>query len=201
METLPGLGTCPTCIRCDMPVSKNDWLTQSEMEENATYIWQQMGPQGWTMESVAAMLGNMQSESTINPGIWQDLDEGNLDGGYGLVQWTPASKYIDWANQHGYPIGDINGQIDRINWELANGAQWYPTSEYPLTFEEFKTSTQDPYYLAMAFINCYERPADPDQPWRGEQANEWYSFLGGIPPEPPTGRKGGMPIYMYLRFW
>ena len=184
-----------------MPVSKNDWLTQSEMEENATYIWQQMGPQGWTMESVAAMLGNMQSESTINPGIWQDLDEGNLDGGYGLVQWTPASKYIDWANQHGYPIGDINGQIDRINWELANGAQWYPTSEYPLTFEEFKTSTQDPYYLAMAFINCYERPADPDQPWRGEQANKWYSFLGGIPPEPPTGRKGGMPIYMYLRFW
>lgn len=198
MVLLPVPGTCATSTSYNMPVSKNDWLTQPEMEENAAYIWQKMGPQGWTMESVAAMLGNMQSESTINPGIWENLDEGNLDGGYGLVQWTPASKYIDWANERGYPIGDINGQIERINWELENGAQWYPTEAYPITFAEFKASTDSPYTLAMAFINNYERPADPNQPWRGEQANEWYAFLGGIPPEPGT-RRGGMPLYMYLR--
>ena len=44
---------------------------------------------GWTAEAVAGLLGNQQVESTLNPGIWQDLTPG---GGWGLVQWTPSSN-------------------------------------------------------------------------------------------------------------
>lgn len=47
------------------------------------------------------MLGNMETESTINPGIWQSLNSGNASGGFGLTQWTPATKYINWANNNG----------------------------------------------------------------------------------------------------
>lgn len=42
-------------------------LTQSQMEVNATYIWAYLRQQGWTMNAVAGILGNMQSESSINP--------------------------------------------------------------------------------------------------------------------------------------
>lgn len=42
-------------------------LTRSQMEVNATYIWAYLRSQGWTMNAVAGMLGNMQSESSINP--------------------------------------------------------------------------------------------------------------------------------------
>lgn len=42
-------------------------LTRSQMEVNATYIWAYLRQQGWTMNAVAGMLGNMQSESSINP--------------------------------------------------------------------------------------------------------------------------------------
>lgn len=42
-------------------------LTRSQMEVNATYIWAYLRQQGWTMNAVAGILGNIQSESSINP--------------------------------------------------------------------------------------------------------------------------------------
>jgi hypothetical protein len=162
-----------------MVYSKNAFLTQAEMQVNAQYIWDYLAPLGWTKNAVAGMLGNMQTESTINPGIWQSLDSGNMSMGYGLVQWTPASKYTNWADSNGYSWGDINGQLQRLEYELANGLQWISTSSYPMSFAEFKVSTETPTYLAAAFITNYERPADPVQPARGTQAEYWFSFLQG----------------------
>ena len=42
-------------------------LNMSQMKVNATYIWNYLREQGWTLNAVAGMLGNMQSESSINP--------------------------------------------------------------------------------------------------------------------------------------
>lgn len=42
-------------------------LNMSQMEINATYLWTYLQNEGWTLNAVAGMLGNMQSESTINP--------------------------------------------------------------------------------------------------------------------------------------
>lgn len=159
-------------------------LNQSQMEQNAKYLYSALSNIGFTLNSISAMLGNMQTESSINPGRWQSDIVGNLEDGYGLVQWTPASKYINWAKP-GDP-SDIDLQVRRINYEVENGIQWIATSSYPLSFEEFKVSKESPYYLAMAFITNYERPADPSQPWRGEQAEKWYTFLSGEIPNPPT---------------
>ena len=47
--------------------SSSNALNQAQMEINATYIWSALSQQGWTLNAVAGMLGNMQSESTINP--------------------------------------------------------------------------------------------------------------------------------------
>lgn len=181
-----------------MAISANRYLTKAEQQINATELWETMSQQGWTLNSVCGMLGNMQSESTINPGIWQNLEAGNLDGGYGLVQWTPATNYIDWANARGIDITLMSGQIERINWELANNQQWIATSAYPLTFAEFKHSTLAPDYLAQAFLRNYERPKDPDQPWRGTQANEWWEFLSG---QPVPSKQRKMPLWFYLKLF
>lgn len=158
-------------------ISTNAYLSEDQMLQNARYILQYLTARGWTRNAVCAMLGNMQSESTINPGIWESLIYGNYSGGYGLVQWTPASKYTDWAAANGYDIGDINGQLERIIWEKDNGEQWIATSSYPMSFAQFARSTDSPYNLAMAFLACYERPLDPYQPNRGTQAEYWDSVL------------------------
>ena len=47
--------------------NSSNTLTLEQEQINATYIWNALGSQGWTLNAVAGMLGNMQSESTINP--------------------------------------------------------------------------------------------------------------------------------------
>ena len=158
-------------------ISGNFWLNLEEMQNNAVLIWNYFKSQGWSVNAVAAMLGNMQSESTINPGIWENQDP--FVGGYGLVQWTPYTKYSEWAIDGWEDNGPK--ECERIVWELNNGVQWYPTEKYPMTFEEFSQSKDPVGVLAQAFLYNYERPGDLNQPWRSTQAEYWFEFLGGVP--------------------
>lgn len=181
-------------------ITGNRYLTQAEMENNARYIWDYLSGNGWSINAVAGMLGNMQTESTINPGIWQSLKEGNTSGGFGLVQWTPATKLIGWATTMRLDYQDMDTQLERLEYELANGLQYYPTNNYPETFAEFKTSTKDPYYLGMAFLANYERPKVANQPKRGEQAQAWYEFLSGLPaPAPTKPKRRSLPLLLMFQ--
>lgn len=165
------------------PYDSSAALTLSQMDTNALYIYNAMVRDGWTLESICGVLGNMQVESSLNPGRWEsDVVGGDPTAhGYGLVQWTPYTNYTDWAVNNGYSDPSVmDGNIARINYELANNLQWIPTIAYPLSFEAFKNSTASPDILAMAFLANYERPADPDQPIRGEYALNWYNYLKGI---------------------
>ncbi len=158
-------------------ISDNRYLSKKEMQVNARYVASVLLRNGWTINAVAAILGNMESESHINPGIWQSLNEGNLDGGFGLVQWTPATKLIDWCNGKGVDYRDIDSQLGRILWEMDEGVQYYATDNYPESFYEFSRSEKSAAYLAAAFLFNYERPADPKPEERGSQAEYWYDYL------------------------
>lgn len=142
---------------------------------NAKYIRDYFTNNGWTLQSICGMLGNIQIES----GIIADIDEYGGGGGYGLTQWTPKSKLVNWANQQNLNPKLIDTQCRRILWELNNGEQFYKTSAYPLTFKQFSKSQQSPTYLAKVFINNYERPYNSNQPVRGVIAEEWYSYFTG----------------------
>ncbi len=178
-------------------VTGNRYLSQAEMETNARYIWNYLGSRGWSMGAVAGMLGNMETESTINPGIWEGL-KANEGPGFGLVQWTPYTKYTNWCESRGMDPGEMDSALQRIEYELENGLQYYPTSNYPETFAQFKVSTKDPYYLGMAFLANYERPKVSNQPKRGTQAEEWYEFLSGLPApvDPSSKKKRGLPLWL-----
>jgi hypothetical protein len=157
-----------------------------EMTVNAQYILEYLTTRGWTKNAVCGILGNMQSESSINPARWQSDDIGNMSGGFGLVQWTPATKYIDWANSQGLPYKEMDSNLARILWEVENNQQWIDSN---MTFQQFTQSTDTAYNLAMKFISAYERPANPNQPARGTQADYWFTTLtgGGVTPTPtPT---------------
>lgn len=168
-------------------------LTQAQMERNAEYIYSYLVDCGWTAEAVAGILGNMQHESSINPGRWQSDRVGNLNGGYSLVQWTPASNYIDWCA--GDP-SEMDSALSRIIYELDNGLQYYKTPSYPLTFRQFTQSTDSPYTLACAFAWNYERSytvlygteAEKEalRQKRGKAASAWYKYLTGVTPEEPV---------------
>ena len=156
--------------------SGNRYLSQSEMIDNATYIYNYLITAGWTPQAICGMLGNMQSESTINPAIWQSLDEGNLSLGFGLVQWTPATKYLNWASDNNLTPELMDSNLQRILYEVDNSLQWINSS---MSFYEFTQSTDTPYNLGIMFLTYYERPANPNQPQRGTQAENWFSLLNG----------------------
>ena len=184
-------------------ITGNRYLSQSEMETNARYIYNYLGSRGWSINAIAGMLGNMETESSINPGIWEGLNAGTGPG-FGLVQWTPYTNYTVWCAGRSLDPSHMDSALLRIEYELDNGLQYYPTASYPESFAQFKVSTKTPYYLAMAFLANYERPADPVQPARGRQAEYWYEFLSGEPApvdpsQPGQKRKKGMSLLlMYL---
>ena len=181
-------------------ISKNAYLTESEMQINAKIIYSYLSSKGWTLNAIAGMLGNMETESTINPGIWENLDSGNISGGYGLVQWTPATNFLSWAQSNKRDSGDIIAQLDKILDELANGEQYYPTPSYPETFAQFSVSDKTPEYLAQAFLLNYERPADQNQPARSTQARKWFNYLSNYDPGViiPPGKKKGMDLLLLI---
>lgn len=159
-------------------ISNNTYLTEKQMQNNVLIIYEYLAPRGWSVNAIAGMLGNMEAESTINPGRWQSGDEGNYSVGFGLVQWTPASNYTNWATSNGYSITDGYGQLKWIDEETVNKGQWIKTSAYNISFNEFKKSTASPEYLAMAFLKNFERAGVEVAEKRQTCARKWYDYLG-----------------------
>jgi hypothetical protein len=126
---------------------------------------------GWLPASISALCGNMRHESWINPNIYEFGYNHSLSRGYGLVQWTPATKYIDWANANGLPYTSGDSQLARIDYEVDQNIQWiangyqlrYGNSEskYDITFAEFRTNAFNytVEQLAEAFMWNYEGPS------------------------------------------
>lgn len=180
-------------------IGGNRALNDEEMQNNAGLFYINMTDYGFTLNAIAGMLGNIQSESWINPQVWEDLIPNRWDtNGYGLVQWTPASKLREYADLVNLPYDSGDTQVSMIDWEFRTGRQYSPTSTYPLSASEFKNSEAEPEYLAAAFEINYERHAGDPQIDRQTQARFWYEFLSDFH---PTKRKRKMPLWMYLPFW
>ena len=158
------------------------------MDNNAIKFYYTMTRLGASYNAILAMLANIEVESNINPGIWESLAP--YEGGYGLTQWTPYTKYSDWAGS-GW---QNNGQreCERIKYEANNGLQWFangaaPDHGYPysppISFGDFFISGQDPKTLADYWILYYEHPAESQIAGRiaDHQAQvEYYNnLLGG----------------------
>lgn len=178
-------------------VTRDDYLTQSEMKNNMTLSRNYLHSIGWGDNAIAALGGNMQLESSISPGRKEIMPAGQTwteDNGYGLCAWTPATKLFKWLTSKGYTSRTFgNYQLQYVN---ENSSQWgpsgnpnAPSSTPPITWDEFKTSTLPPSTLAAYFMYYWERPAyDPAVnriDLRMKWADEWYTFITGEEPEPP----------------
>ena len=165
-------------------------LTEEQMKVNAKYIYSYLKSEGWTLNAIAGMLGNMQAESTINPGRWESEDIFNYSKGFGLVQWTPATKLLYWSFDLLYEDpSTMDCNLHRILYEVENNLQWIATTNYNLSFKEFTTSTNSVDYLSKAFLLNYERPADQSenvQNYRASLSTNWYTYLLSLEPNNPN---------------
>lgn len=163
----------------------------------------------FTIEAICGILGNMNGESGYNPWRWQG-DRVNRRNGYGLVQFTPASGYLnDYGTTYpgfapnlsvagqtsGANASDGNAQtcvirddaagkyLDRRSW-----CDYYDLSNtYP--FSKFKQIT-DLKEATIAWLFNYEAPADRSESVANSRygwATQCYEIITGeTPPTPPT---------------
>jgi len=167
-----------------MRISGCGGLTTLQEDANAEYIYNYMTAKGWTKNAICGMLGNMEAESGLNPDSWEYLDQTGEGCGFGLVQWTPATNYLNWANLTAdeadamAPEALMDSELNHIQYELINGLQWSATNNAPyyMSFNQFTQSFNSPYNLALTWQASYERPK-ATQNTRGDNAVKWYNFF------------------------
>lgn len=162
--------------------------TCAQSRANAQYIYSFFKEQGWSTPAIMGLLGNTTHESYNNPGFW----ERGGGGGFGIVQWTPAKDYRNWAMKKGYPCGSdysnpkayLKGQCEKIQWEYILGkinsskGEWFATRTYRMSFDQYIHNEQmTPATAAMAFCFCYERPGVLALENRKKLAQHWNNTL------------------------
>lgn len=151
------------------------WLTQEQSLQNAQLIVNYLYTQNkdWSKASLSAMIGNMRHESSVNPNMYEFGYDWSADRGFGLVQWTPRSKYWDWALANGFTeshLRDGDAQLARIDYEVDNNIQYIADghrrrygreSKYDFSFAAFRTNSPGltVNQLTEAFMWNYEGPA------------------------------------------
>jgi hypothetical protein len=173
--------------------------------DNATKAWNFFKAQNFDDTHVAAILGNLQQESGINP----TLVEGNnshpelpknstdpaglpvVDGwpggqtrqpGWGLAQWTPSAKVINTARGLNITtnIGDIGTQLNIILGEMKGTT---PTGK--TGFVEGFTATTNLADATQYFVHYYEGPLIVGP--RLTYAQQFLTKYGGtVPTGTPT---------------
>lgn len=161
-------------------------LLESQRKTNAKYIYDFLIDNGFPKEAACAVLGNCEQESTFNPSVWQTLND--LDLGYGIVQWSPATKFLQWAVDIGL-IASVSAAI--INTLAKSSVQKLMDAELTYfiftaalsgdyfsgnSFETFKNSTDSVTELAKTFVLTYEKTTS-EIAKRQEYAQNWYEYF------------------------
>ena len=157
---------------------------------------------GYTKEQAAGIVGNMISESSVEPGRKQGTAPGTVtkpadvlgySGGWGIVQWTPASKMINPSRDAGVGddvIGSLAYQLEFLHKQLLGKP---PLSENAAGDAVKAATSVDA--AAVAFggqferFAGYENPNNPRYAERKANAEHVLNTFGGS--APAAGKGGG----------
>lgn len=123
-----------TCTDVEKHNYKN--LNKNQATENAKYIMNFLKVKRWKKISICAILGNFFEECNMNPRHWQYWK--NTRYGYGLAQWSPATKFFDYANlstksanamAKAWPETLMNSELNNFIKSLDDGVSWKVSKE------------------------------------------------------------------------
>lgn len=184
--------------------SANNNLNEEQAENNVFEADDVLrGGLGWSVNAVSAVCGNFWVESHINPGCWQYGHFEDWNYGYGIGQWTPATKLREWAEDRGLPYrGDGGTQcrmLDNQSEQWHSSTYPYPTGQNPpITWEEFKKSTLPVETLAEYFLYYWEDPHEQAEQSRAERVAHAVKYYEKLKGNVPSANKKGMPWIYWI---
>lgn len=130
---------------------------------------------------VAAICGNFWQESTVNPGIWENLTVGAP--GYGLGQWTDSvgvsrrTALFNWLDDHGYPHDSGEGQMRFLVYEDL----WIPSlispSAYQTMTDFFNSNSTSLHDCVLEWMYHWEGINDGTDSVRLTAAQRYYNLF------------------------
>jgi hypothetical protein len=180
-------------------IASDQYLNQQHRDENAKLIWDYLTNLGWTPQSVAGILGNMDVESTMNPALiegrgYSALPDNNTvlaittQTGVGLVQWTgttptnpPGQKLASFAIRYNKNWYDGELQCFRLEREYDTDIQFDHGTVDGVSYDwqVYTTSTETPEQLAKVWQTLYER-GGTDTQTRQQKARYYYDLFKRI---------------------
>lgn len=120
-------------------------------------VWKGLKKLGFTPYGIAGIMGNMKHESGMNPGI-SEIGGGTTSAGagFGLVQWTPASKLDDYIKAKG--TGERTSVSTQLNFLADQLKGTSPVHNDTGAYAGLMAATS-PQQAAETFVRLYERPA------------------------------------------
>ena len=110
---------------------------------------------------IAAICGNFYQESTVNPGIWENLTV-NAPG-FGLGQWTdnpPAvmrrTALFNWLDANGYARDSGDGQLAFLVYENLWIPSLFQQSAYNTLGDFFASTSTNLYDLTLEWMYHWE---------------------------------------------
>ena len=135
---------------------------------------------GFSDEGIAAIMGNLQHESSFEPRKLEGGALGNrptVGQGFGIAQWTDAARQnrlARYAREQGTDITDLETQVDFMVQELQN---------YKGLYRRLQRGTErgralQPEALASEFETAFLRPEPGSQQSRARFTSEIFNSIG-----------------------
>ena len=110
---------------------------------------------------IAAICGNFWQESTVNPGIWENLTP-NAPG-FGLGQWTDSPPQVmrrtalfNWLDANGYARDSGDGQLNFLVVENLWISSLIQPSAYNTLTDFFQSTSTNLYDLVLEWMYHWE---------------------------------------------
>ncbi|TDW17889.1 phage tail tip lysozyme [Kribbella kalugense] len=159
---------------------------------------------GWSKEQAAGIVGNMISESGVDPLKLNDgtptgtktqpADAISKPGAWGLVQWYPGKKMIQPSRDAGVDdktIGSLAYQLDFVNKQI-NGKGPLPEPAVGPALRATKTPEDAAFTFASKFERFTLNPNDPEYDRRRANARHVFdTFAASAPAQGKPGDTSG----------
>ena len=141
--------------------------------------WNGLRSLGYSKEATAAIMGNMEQESGVNPSAIQNHGKGPAAG---IVQWenykTQSGRWKnmnDYAASKGKKWTDLGSQLEFVDYEMMNGG--YYAKQGGMSAQELKSS-KNINDATLAFRKGFERCKDAhaNDPRRLSAAQGYYNM-------------------------